>query len=161
MSIERQIAAIHATAVTLQGRALVIRGPSRSGKSSLALALIAASRADRPILLVGDDRLLLHRRGSAVLASPHPRIAGLIECRKRGILSTAYSCDVPVLGIVDLAPATTCDLAGQNFPALALVNRKEWSQRPARVLAWVATLSAQSGAKNARGSLRPFEDWNW
>ena len=150
MSTEPPATAIHATAVAVDGRALVIRGPSRSGKSSLALALIARSRPGHPILLVGDDRVLLRRRGPAVLVSPHPRIAGLIERREHGIVALPFRSGVPVCGIIDLAPATACDLADQNFPALALVNKQNWNDRPDRVLTWAATLPAQCRAKSRR-----------
>ena len=154
-------AAIHATAVAVAGDALVIRGPSRSGKSSLALALVAHSRPERPIRLVGDDRVLLHRRGPDVLASPHPRIAGRIEHRGCGILSLPYCSEVPVLGLVDLAPAAGCDLSGQNFPRLLLVDHREWDARAARVLSWIATLAARPRAKDGGEFIVQPEDWNW
>lgn len=158
MSTEAPGVAVHATAVAVDGDALVIRGPSRSGKSTLALALLALSRPERPIRLVGDDRVLLRRRGARLLASPHPRIAGLIERRGCGILSLPYSADVPVLALVDLAPAVGRDLDGRAFPSLALGDRGEWDGRAARVLLWVATLPVRSGAKHGGGIIARPED---
>ncbi len=149
--------AIHATAVALGDAALVIRGPSRSGKSTLALALLAAAPSPYPICLVGDDRVLLRRTAGRLLVSPHPRIAGLIEQRGHGILARCHCGDVPVAGIVDLQPATACDLAGENFPHLVLVG-DDWSCRAARVLRWAATLPAQSGAKAEAGSFARAKD---
>lgn len=68
------------TAVAVQGRALLIEGNPGSGKSSLALALI-----DRGAVLIGDDGVLLTRRGAALLATPPPRIEGLLEIRGVGL----------------------------------------------------------------------------
>jgi serine kinase of HPr protein (carbohydrate metabolism regulator) len=63
-------------------RALLIEGPSGSGKSSLALALI-----DRGATLVGDDGVLLERREGRLWALPPPAIAGLLEVRNVGIVT--------------------------------------------------------------------------
>ena len=47
---------IHATSVAAGGRAVLLVGPSGSGKSDLALRLI-----DRGFTLVSDDRTLLRK----------------------------------------------------------------------------------------------------
>ena len=54
---------VHASAVLVGARAVVIRGPSGAGKSRLALALIEAARTGtlRFARLVGDDRVHLER----------------------------------------------------------------------------------------------------
>ena len=75
--------AVHATGVAIGSRALLILGRSRAGKSRTACALIGLSRPNRPIRLIGDDRILLRVTRHGVLARPHPRIAGFIE--KRGL----------------------------------------------------------------------------
>jgi len=148
--------AIHATAVAIGDWGLVIRGPSKAGKSTLALELIAASDPLRRIILVGDDRLLVSHCGAEVLVSPHPRIAGLIEQRGVGIIAMPYQGEVPVLAVVDLGISpddthgcvSTCDLAGQNFPSLQFVRESRWSARHARVLEWfVATSAAHCSLK--------------
>jgi hypothetical protein len=147
--------AIHATAVAIGDLALVIRGPSKAGKSTLALQLIAASGAGCPIMLIGDDRLLVSRRGREVIVAPHPRIAGLIEKRGDGILAMAYRAQAVVGAIVGLgstAPkdgdAPRCDLAGNTFPYLRFVKDGGWNARHARVLEWfVATSVAHRDLK--------------
>lgn len=141
--------AIHATAVAIGDRALVIRGPSKAGKSTLALQLIAASTGALPIMLVGDDRVLVSRRNGRVIVSPHPRITGLIEKRGYGILALPHRAAVPVFGVVDLAsPAdvrdgstSLCDLGSENFPSLRFVREGGWCSRAARVLEWAAATS--------------------
>ena len=140
--------AIHATAVAIGDLAVVIRGPSKAGKSTLALHLIAASEAGCPILLIGDDRLLVSRRGREVIVAPHPRIAGLIEKRGDGILAMAYRAQAVVGAIVGLGPtapddagAPSCDLAGNTFPYLQFCNDGGRNSRHARVLEWVVATS--------------------
>ena len=99
---------VHATCVALRlrgrsWRAVLLRGPSGSGKSDLALRLIEAGAR-----LVADDQTELVRKGKAVIASSPARIAGLIEARGVGIVKLARDKRVvraPVCLLVDLAPA--------------------------------------------------------
>lgn len=88
-----------ATCVALNGRALLIEGPSGSGKSTLALALI-----DRGAVLVGDDGVTLERQGDHLIASPPPRIAGLLEVRNLGLLEFQVASDMPVALVLRLDP---------------------------------------------------------
>jgi HPr kinase/phosphorylase len=77
---------VHATSVAMrQGRswrAVLLRGPSGSGKSDLALRLIEAGAR-----LIADDQTELVRVGKAVIASAPEPIAGLIEARGLGIVA--------------------------------------------------------------------------
>jgi HPr kinase/phosphorylase len=75
---------VHATAVAVGGRAVLLRGPSGSGKSDLALRLIDAGAR-----LVADDQSRLWREGTAIFIEAPPSIAGLIEVRGIGILRLA------------------------------------------------------------------------
>jgi HPr kinase/phosphorylase len=88
---------IHATTVAIDGRAIVLRGPSGSGKSDLALRLIVDG-AD----LVADDRTELTARDGALIATSPPKIAGLLEVRGVGVLSLPHSDGVPVALLADL-----------------------------------------------------------
>ncbi|WP_414903092.1 HPr kinase/phosphorylase [Sphingomonas flavalba] len=72
---------VHATAVSIHGRGVLIEGRSGSGKSDLALRLI-----DRGALLVSDDQVLLTREGARLIATAPATIAGKIEVRGLGIL---------------------------------------------------------------------------
>jgi HPr kinase/phosphorylase len=72
---------MHATTVAIAGRAVLLRGPSGSGKSDLALRLIDAGAR-----LVADDQSRLWRDGDAVMVGAPAPIAGLIEARGIGIL---------------------------------------------------------------------------
>ena len=95
--------ALHATAVAIGARALLILGPSRSGKSRLARLLIEASSPSRPVRLLGDDRILITPHGGALIASPHPRIAGFVERRGLGIVAMPFVPRAPIAGVATLA----------------------------------------------------------
>ena len=81
---------IHATCVALRvgqsWRAALLRGPSGAGKSDLALRLIEAGAR-----LVADDQTHIARIGRALIATPPPILAGMIEARGVGILTLSRS----------------------------------------------------------------------
>jgi len=95
---------IHASAVKVGERAVLIRGPSGAGKSRLAFDLILAGRAGQipPAILVGDDRVHLATRSGEMWVSPAPGLAGLIEIRGLGIRSCDYVSEAPIGLVVDL-----------------------------------------------------------
>ena len=88
---------IHASTVALDGRAVLISGPSGSGKSDLALRLI-----DRGFVLVSDDQTIVRRDGDRLLASAPPNIAGKLEVRGVGIVEMESQTDVPIALLVEL-----------------------------------------------------------
>ncbi len=92
---------IHASAVAVDGRGVLILGPSGSGKSSLALQLIALGGQ-----LIADDQVMLHRAGDAVIAAAPATLAGLIEARGIGLIR-APSAPAPLALVVDLGQAET------------------------------------------------------
>lgn len=92
---------VHATCVVVDGVGLLLRGPSGSGKSDLAIRLI-----DTGARLVADDRVDLSRRGDDLWASPPPALAGLIEVRGLGILRLDALAEAAVGLIIDLVPET-------------------------------------------------------
>ncbi len=88
---------VHGTCVELDGRGLLFRGPSGSGKSDLALRLI-----DVGAKLVADDQVELRRDGDGLKARPPALLAGKIEVRGLGILAFPHAVDMPLAGVVDL-----------------------------------------------------------
>jgi HPr kinase/phosphorylase len=105
-------ASIHASAVMVGQRAVLIRGPSGSGKSRLAFDLILSGRAGQlpPAILVGDDRVHLATVGGELLVRPAPALAGLIEIRGLGIRRCDHVEQAIVGLIVDLAAADAARL---------------------------------------------------
>jgi HPr kinase/phosphorylase len=104
---------IHASAVLVGPRAILICGPSGSGKSRLAFDLISAAGGPvRFARLVADDRAELEVAGGRLLVRPAPALAGLIEVRGLGIRRLPYE-PVAVVGlVVDLAAADVQRLPG-------------------------------------------------
>jgi HPr kinase/phosphorylase len=78
---------MHASAVLVGERALLIRGSAGSGKSRLAWALLDAARTG--ILpyarLVADDRVRIFAAGGRLLAAAPDTIRGMIEMRGLGV----------------------------------------------------------------------------
>jgi HPr kinase/phosphorylase len=115
---------VHATAVALGDRAVLLRGPSGSGKSDLALRLIDAGAR-----LVADDQSELRRDGDAVLVRAPATIGGLIEVRGVGIIRLDPLPAARLSLVVDLVAPDTVErlpeprrevILGLSFPLVAL-----------------------------------------
>jgi serine kinase of HPr protein (carbohydrate metabolism regulator) len=91
---------IHASTVAIDGRAVLITGPSGSGKSDLALRLL-----DRGFTLVSDDQTVVRRSDDRLIASAPAQIAGKLEVRGLGIVEIEAQDDVPVALVVELTSA--------------------------------------------------------
>jgi HPr kinase/phosphorylase len=118
-------ASVHASAVLVGNRAVLIRGPSGAGKSRLAFDLILAGRAGQiaPAVLVGDDRVHLEARQDQLqdqlqdrlkdqqqqqdqlIVRPARELAGLIEIRGLGIRRCNFAAEAIVGLVVDLSAA--------------------------------------------------------
>lgn len=96
---------IHASAVAVADRGVVIRGRSGSGKSSLVLSLLTLSPQ---AMLVADDRVLLSVERGRLLAAPPASLAGELEVRGLGIVQRPYVSPVAVDLVVDLLPLAEC-----------------------------------------------------
>ena len=119
---------IHATTIAIETaagpRAVLLRGPSGSGKSDLGLRLIDAGGR-----LVADDQSELHRRGPLIIVRSPPSIAGLLEVRGLGIVRVEALAEAPLALIADLMPAETIErlperaterLLGLDLPRIAV-----------------------------------------
>lgn len=104
MIAETNNTSIHASAVLVGDRAVLVRGPSGSGKSRLAFDLVLAGRAGQiaPARLVGDDRVHVWQHGADLMVRPAPALAGLIEIRGLGIRRCDFAGEAPVGLVVDL-----------------------------------------------------------
>ena len=128
---------IHASAVLVGAKAVLIRGPSGSGKSRLALALLQAAQGGLlPFArLVADDRAHLQAVNGRLLVRPAPALAGLLELYGSGIQEVAFE-PVAALGwVIDLAAddaarlpeKAACEAAieGISLPRLAVASEQE------------------------------------
>jgi HPr kinase/phosphorylase len=106
---------IHAGAVLIGARAVLIRGPAGAGKSRLALALLQAAAGLLPwARLVADDRCHIAACNGRLLVRPAQELAGLLEVRGLGIRRLAYE-PVALVGLVaDLEAGAT-----ERLPAAA------------------------------------------
>ena len=100
---------VHGTCVALGRSAALLRGPSGSGKSDLALRFLFLARRgpaalEAPIL-VADDQVCLTRKGARLLASAPPTIRGRIEVRGVGIVDVKSLEEAELALVVDLVPA--------------------------------------------------------
>jgi serine kinase of HPr protein (carbohydrate metabolism regulator) len=121
---------VHASAVLVGARAVLIRGPSGAGKSRLALELIAAARGGylRFARLIGDDRVHLETAGGRLLVRPALALAGMIELRGAGIRKLDYEPAGVVGLVIDLNAADaerlpdkqTVEIEGISLPRLAV-----------------------------------------
>ena len=113
---------VHATCVSIGGRAVLIFGRSGAGKSDLALRLI-----DRGATLVSDDYTIVVARDGALVTSPPETIAGKMELRGVGIIDLAHASEIAAALIVDLdqdpdrlpEPGAR-DIAGIAIPVISL-----------------------------------------
>jgi len=91
---------VHASCVAIDGAGLLLRGPSGSGKSDLALRLI-----DFGAQLVADDQVAIEREGGRAIARPVERLAGLLEVRGLGVVRLDHLAAAPLVLVVDLVAA--------------------------------------------------------
>ena len=122
---DRSPTVLHASAVAVGNRALLITGASGTGKSGLALQLVALGAK-----LVADDGVAARRRpeGGLLLTCPVPT-RGLIEARGVGLLQVPFTEAALAVAAVDLDRTETARLpepqdiviAGETIPLLQRV----------------------------------------
>ncbi|HWK63917.1 MAG TPA: HPr kinase/phosphorylase [Rhizobiaceae bacterium] len=142
---------LHATALLLGDRGLLIQGGSGAGKSTLALALLRrAELAGRFARLVCDDQVELAANAGRLVASAPASIAGLVEVHGLSPVSVAYEARAVidlVVRLVDHSEAPRFQeqdevaLAGCRLPVLDLPSRN---------------VEASAGIVHARLGLEPF-----
>lgn len=115
----------HGTALVVQGAGFLILGPSGSGKSRLACALLAdagivprarpfprdtlpsqppAPSQDQASALVADDQVHLYRQGDALFAASVTPLESLIELRGLGLLTLPWHRQTRLACVVELVP---------------------------------------------------------
>lgn len=87
----------HASAVAYQGRGVLILGESKTGKSTLAVNLMAMG-----CQLVGDDQVFVGKEGAHLWVHSHPNAQGLFEIRNLGIFKALTECKAKLVLAIDL-----------------------------------------------------------
>jgi serine kinase of HPr protein (carbohydrate metabolism regulator) len=125
---------VHGTCVALGRTAALLRGPSGSGKSDLALRFLFLARrgpaAVNPPTLVADDQVRLIASDGRIAASAPEAIRGKIEVRGVGIIDVRCLPEAELVLIVDLTDrdgvarlpegGATVRLLGVEVPLLRL-----------------------------------------
>ncbi|WP_407177337.1 HPr kinase/phosphorylase [Bradyrhizobium sp. STM 3562] len=150
---------VHASAVKVGERAVLIRGPSGAGKSRLAFDLILAGRSGQlpPAVLVGDDRVRLDTAGGELLVRAVPELAGLIEIRGLGIRGCDFVTEAAVGLVVDLGASDAArlpppeslqiSLFGVSLPRIPVAT----DQNPFPLVVAALTTTASSSSVNHSG----------
>ena len=141
---------LHASCVAIEGHGVLIKGRSGSGKSALALELMA-----RGAQLVSDDQTMVLPRAGALIACCPPGLEGLIEARGLGILRAEAVREVPLHVIVDMNDVETArlprhittQLLNQELPLLRRVDSPHF---PAALVQYV-----KGGAIDPDAGIKP------
>lgn len=130
----------HATTLMVDGAGLMITGASGTGKSGLAIAMIALGAR-----LVSDDRTILSRPddGPPLAAAPEA-ITGLVEAWGLGLIRVDQAGPTRLTAVLDMSvierermpPGRTTDILGFTLP---LLYRVETPWFPAALVLWSRT----------------------
>ena len=152
---------LHATAIARWGaagwRAVLLRGPSGSGKSDLALRALSAGWR-----LVADDRAVAWASQARLYVRAPARLSGLVEARGLGVLAAA-PLDIAAVGlVVDLVaspdalervPAVAwVEIEGVRLRQISLFGREASAPAKLALALEAATLGAEPEASYQAGS---------
>ncbi len=149
----------YGTVIAVGNRAVLIRGPSGSGKSDLALRCLNTTVSHslapgsnlQPAVLVADDYVVISRQQNRLVASAPETIHGRLEVRGIGIVAVKNAATADLVLVADLTttdkierlpvPWPTTDILGVPLPNLFVAPFE--SSAPLKVL---LALSGQTEA---------------
>jgi serine kinase of HPr protein (carbohydrate metabolism regulator) len=142
----------HATAVAIGEAGILIRGPSGSGKSSLAMMLMESG--GEPARLVADDQVILTVKEGRLAAAVPRALAGLLEVRGLGIVHREHVSPVVIRLCVDLAPLA-------EIPRLPERADRFVAFGPIRLPRMSVSIGSHDSAVRVRMALRELELASW
>ncbi|MCR9212749.1 MAG: HPr kinase/phosphatase C-terminal domain-containing protein [Proteobacteria bacterium] len=92
---------VHGNSVEINGKGILLTGPSGSGKSDLTLRLI-----DGGARLISDDYTEISSESGQAIMSPPVEIAGRLEIRGVGLMKLSHCRDIPLHLVFDLKNRT-------------------------------------------------------
>ena len=124
-------ARLHGTCIAIDGKAVMFRGPSASGKSDLALRCLKfLPTFGMMTSLVSDDQVLASQNNDVIMVRPPETIAGKLEVRGIGIVEMDYCANARLCLVLDLVDLDQVDrlpdlsqseqLLGVSIPTLRL-----------------------------------------
>lgn len=140
MADPRATPTVHASAVLIDGRGILLRGASGAGKSILALDLLAeAARRGLDAALVADDRTVLQPAHGRLIARAEPTLAGRAELRGLGIVALPHEPAAVISLVVDVVweqPPRLPDTVDETIlvEGILLPHVVLWSQDRAPIL---------------------------
>ena len=113
---------IHATLVQLYGLGILLRGPSNSGKSSIALRLIDEAELSRANgHLIADDQVIITSHDDHLVGKAPDNLFGQIEIRGVGIIDIKARTNAAIDLVVDLVPNEALErMPGENLTKKSL-----------------------------------------
>ncbi|MBO6540145.1 MAG: HPr kinase/phosphatase C-terminal domain-containing protein [Rhizobiaceae bacterium] len=124
---------LHASAVVVGDRGVIVTGPSGSGKTMLCMALLDfGAQSGVPVHMLGDDQLFLKSHAGRLVATAPESITGLVEIRGFRPSRIAAERSAVVDLLIRLVPPQEAPrlsdggfetLAGVTIPALQLPQR--------------------------------------
>ena len=112
---------VHSSSVELDGKAVLIKGESGSGKSSLALKLIMLGAN----LIADDQTVIFMKRNNVFLRTPET-LPRCLEIRRVGLINVPFCSEAELKLVVDLSKSETerlpnskntkINILGYSFP---------------------------------------------
>ena len=101
---------IHASGVCFENKGILILGKSGSGKSSLALSLVAKGAR-----LVCDDRAHLQLKNKILMMTKPPSLPSALEVRGLGLISVPLITEARIDLVVDMELISDSRLGGHKM----------------------------------------------